>query len=112
MNSPQPFDVDDALRGAQAVCEQRLSKVQRGRVFRTRAGLPTDGIFAIKEDRAQYILDQLRQARRVVRDEMIPLRESKEAVGFFSLFFAVIGFCAGAFANSDLLQFYIAMVFG
>lgn len=112
MSRLEPFDLDAVLRSAEAVCEQRLMKVQRGRLIRARTGFPHDGMGQVKEERAQYILEQLQQARRVVRDDMIPLRESKEAVGFFSLFFAVIGFCAGAFANSDLLQFYIAMVFG
>lgn len=107
-----PFEVDKALLAAEAVCKQRLHKVQRGRIYRRRAGLEADGLIAVKEDRAQYILDQLRHARWVVANEMIPLRESKEAVAFFSVLFSVVGFLAGAVATSNFARNLVASVFG
>lgn len=46
------------------------------------------------------------------REPMIPLRESKEAVLFASVFSSVVGFCVGAVAASEVGRFYLSLVFG
>lgn len=46
------------------------------------------------------------------REQMVPLRESKEAVLFASIFFGVVGFCVGALAASAIGGFYAALVLG
>lgn len=47
------------------------------------------------------------------QEPTIPLRESREAVQFSSLLFGTLGFFVGAVVGgSEIVQFYLALVFG